>query len=105
MIFISTIVLERRASMTTCNSITQTRMRYLEDQKLARNISMLVLANIFCWGPVVWVCAYAIITMSPMNRTHLKVLAIFVIPFNSLINPFLYCINRKKIVNWFLKIF
>lgn len=96
LIFISTMVIERRSSLSSCNNETQLKLRSLEDQKLARNISLLVVVNIICWGPMVYICAYSLITMSPMNRAQLKILAIFVIPFNSLINPFLYCISRRS---------
>jgi hypothetical protein len=36
-------------------------------------------------------------------RKYIKLLAIFIIPFNSLINPFLYCLTKNKI-NYFLSL-
>lgn len=127
MIFVNTLLAERRSSMTTCNNDAQLKLRNTEDKKLARNISLLVMANIICWGtlivgclvcllfpsllssvmfafnlaslykgPVVLLCAQALVTNSEMNRAHLKILAIFVIPFNSVINPFLYCLSRRS---------
>lgn len=96
LIFVNTLVLERQSSSAGCNNDVQMRLRSAEDQKLARNITLLVMVNIICWGPIVYICAYSLITMTPIKRTHLKILAVFVIPFNSLINPFLYCISRRN---------
>ena len=100
MIFINTMIVRRRTSLTMCNNQTQLKLRSAEDQKLARNISLLVIANIICWGPVVYVSVKALTSsLTPaMDREHLKLLAIFVIPFNSLINPFLYCISRRGFI-------
>ncbi|CAF0813113.1 unnamed protein product [Brachionus calyciflorus] len=95
-IFIKTIVLERRSSFTSCNSGSQIKLRLAEDQKLARNIFLLVIVNIFCWGPVVILGAYSVVTQLPINREYLKILVVFVIPFNSLLNPYLYCISRRN---------
>jgi hypothetical protein len=97
LIFVNTIVLERRASLNGCHNLTQLRLRSVEDQKLARNITLLVMVNTICWGPVVFMCAYSLITMRPMKRSHLKLLAVFVMPFNSLVNPFLYCLSRRSL--------
>jgi hypothetical protein len=96
LIFVNTLILEKRARLTSCSDEVQMRLRNAEDQKLARNITLLVMVNTICWGPVVYMCAYSLITMTPIKRSHLKILAVFVIPFNSLINPFLYCISRRN---------
>ncbi len=96
LIFVNTIILEKRSTLTGCSDEVQMRLRSAEDQKLARNITLLVMVNTICWGPVVYICAHSLITMTPIKRSHLKILAVFVIPFNSLINPFLYCISRRS---------
>ena len=92
--FINTTFRKRKNSFSDCND--QMRLRSLEDQKLAKNILILLTANIICWGPVVSFCTYSVISSNPMNRSYIKIIAIFVIPFNSLINPFLYCITRNN---------
>lgn len=96
LIFVNTIILERRASVTSCANELQIKLRSAEDQRLAWNITLLVMVNIICWGPVVGLCGYSLLTTSRIDRDHMKILAIFVIPFNSLINPFLYCISRRS---------
>ncbi len=92
--FINTTFRKRKNSFSDCND--QMKLRSLEDQKLAKNILILLTANIVCWGPVVCFCTYSVISANPMNRSYIKIIAIFVIPFNSLINPFLYCITRNN---------
>ena len=95
MILLNTVV-AKRASLCECSiNAMQTRLRNMEDQKLVKNVSLLVMANIICWGPVVYLCGYSII-VAPLDKSYLKILAVLVIPFNSLINPFLYCICKKN---------
>ena len=96
LIFLNTIIQERRTSLSTCNNTDQIKVRNSEDQKLARNISMLIMVNIICWGPVVYLCVYSLITTSVIDRYIMKFTAVFIIPFNSFINPFLYCISRRN---------
>lgn len=95
LIFTKTTFRKRKTSLSECND--QMKLRNAEDQKLARNILVLLTVNIVCWGPVVLFCTYSIIkSNNSINRTYLKIIAIFLIPFNSLINPFLYCITTKS---------
>lgn len=93
MVFLNTSFRKRKTSITECND--QLRIRNAEDQRLARNILLLLTVNIICWGPIVLFCFYTLIHDNPMNRIYIKLIAVFVIPFNSLINPFLYCLSRK----------
>ena len=71
-------------------------MRNQEDKTLARNISLLVFVNMVCWGPVISMSAYGLTSERLADRSLLKVLAVFVVPSNSLINPFLYCLCRRS---------
>ena len=95
LIFMNKILIQRRSSLTSCTDNNQLKMREAEDQRLARKISLLVLLNIVCWGPVVYLCSYSLATMTVLNRSYLKLVAVVVVPFNSLINPFLYCLSEK----------
>ena len=96
LLFVNTIILEKNSILGGCNNEVQIRLRTAEDQKLARNITLLVMLNTICWGPVVFLCAKSLIKNKPIDRINMKILAVFVIPFNSLINPFLYCISRRS---------
>lgn len=93
MVFLNTSFRKRKTSIDECND--QLRVRNAEDQRLARNILLLLTVNIMCWGPVVIFNFYSLIRDNQMNRFYIKLIAVFVIPFNSLINPFLYCLSRK----------
>lgn len=91
LIFTTTLIIERRAS--------QPQGRDGEDSRLARNITLLVVVNLVCWAPVVVLSANALMfssTQPVIDRAHLKLIAVFVLPFNSLANPFLYCISRRR---------
>jgi hypothetical protein len=91
-----TLQLERRSSNLLCSSDNLMKMRAAEDHKLIKNVSLLVVANIICWGPLVLACLYGMFTYSDLNRTWIKILAVFIIPFNSLINPVLYCLSGRR---------
>jgi hypothetical protein len=93
-IFFKTTFRKRKASFSECTE--QAKLRNIEDLKLARNILLLLTVNIFCWGPFLIFCIYSKVKTGQMNRSYLKIIAIFIIPFNSLINPFLYCLSRKN---------
>jgi Leucine-rich repeat (LRR) protein len=104
LLFIKRVAIERRtSSYSSCNNDEQMRLRNAEDQRLAKNISMLVVANIICWGPLVIIFIYSLLSHSTLNRSYLKILAVFIIPFNSLINPILYCLCRRKFRFYLLK--
>lgn len=95
-IFIDTLKIERRSSFSSCSSELQLKMRYVQEKKLARNIFLLVIVNFFCWGPLVFLSSYSLLTKRPVNRDYFKILAVFIIPFNSLLNPYLYCFSRRN---------
>lgn len=95
LIFTTTLIIERRAS--------QPIGRDGDDTRLAFNITLLVVVNLVCWAPVVVLSARALLFSSSsstshpvIDRAHLKLLAVFVLPFNSLANPLLYCIGRRR---------
>ncbi len=97
LIFLTTVTLERRSSSTSsCNSDKQVKQRSFEDQRLARNISLLILANMISWGPAVIVCICGMISKNGINRFWFKILAVFIMPLSSLINPILYCLSRRR---------
>ena len=74
---------------------------FLLIQRLAKKISLLVFLNIICWGPVVYLCSYSLATnMGVINRTYLKVIAIIIMPFNSCLNPFMYCLSEKRFLQF-----
>ena len=95
-IFIDTLSIERRSSFSSCSSELQLKQRFVQEKKLARNIFVLVIVNFFCWGPLVSLSFYSLLTKKHINRHYFKILAVFVIPFNSLLNPFLYCFSRRS---------
>lgn len=95
-IFIDTLSIERRSSFSSCSSELQLKQRFVQEKKLARNILVLVIVNFFCWGPLVSFSFYSLLTQKQINRHYFKILAVFVIPFNSLLNPFLYCFSRRN---------
>ncbi|RNA05669.1 lutropin-choriogonadotropic hormone receptor isoform X2 [Brachionus plicatilis] len=94
-IFVDTLNIERRSSFSSCSSELQLKIRFVQEKKLARNIFLLVMSNFFCWGPLVILSCYSLLTKQPINRDYFKILAVFIIPFNSLLNPFLYCFSRR----------
>nr|QVK45769.1 G protein-coupled receptor [Proales similis] len=95
-IFMNKVSIELDARRDSCSNRSQIELRHSEDQRLACNISLLVMANSVCWGPVVIICVYSLVAQKSISRAMLKMLAIFVIPFNSLINPFLYSLNTAS---------
>jgi hypothetical protein len=68
LIILNNVVMERRMSLNTCNDNNQLRKREAEDQKMAKKISILILANIICWGPVVYLCTHSLANINIMNR-------------------------------------
>lgn len=106
MLFLNTVSLERRASSSSCNSDEQIKIRNYEDQRLARNIFLLIAANIIAWSPCIVICMVSIFNdNNTISRYWLKILAVFIMPLNSLINPVLYCLRRRRFRFYLSKFF
>jgi len=66
------------------------------DLRIAKRMSVLILTDFLCWMPVILVACFALAGHHLVGPRGLKVMTIFVLPLNSVANPFLYAITTKK---------
>ena len=66
------------------------------DLKIAKRMSILIVTDFLCWSPIILVAAFALAGHQLVGPRGLKVLTVFVLPLNSVANPFLYAITTKK---------
>ncbi|XP_055958397.1 G-protein coupled receptor GRL101-like [Patella vulgata] len=82
------------------SSIVQNKGRRSRDVQVAKNLSLIVLTDFICWFPV---CCLGLMTLSGtvINSEVYAWTAVFILPVNSALNPFLYTvtsfIGNKKI--------
>lgn len=66
------------------------------DLRIARRMSILVVTDFLCWTPIIVVAVSSLLGHHLIGAQGLKTLTIFVLPLNSIANPFLYAITTKK---------
>ncbi|KAG8201685.1 hypothetical protein JTE90_012750 [Oedothorax gibbosus] len=66
------------------------------DSRIARRMALLVFTDFVCWAPIAFFCLSAVSGLQLISLEEAKVFAIFVLPFNSCANPFLYAIFTKQ---------
>lgn len=66
------------------------------DCRIAKRMALLVFTDFFCWAPVAFFAFFAVGGINIISVEGAKVLTIFVLPFNSCANPFLYAITTKQ---------
>lgn len=66
------------------------------DLRIAKRMSVLVLTDFLCWSPVIIAAFASLFGYHLIGSDGLKVLTIFILPLNSVANPFLYAITTKK---------
>lgn len=66
------------------------------DCRIAKRMALLVFTDFFCWAPIAFFSFFAVAGVTIISVEGAKVLTIFVLPFNSCANPFLYAITTKQ---------
>nr|KAG5713328.1 hypothetical protein BaRGS_007855 [Batillaria attramentaria] len=74
------------------NSAATTKSRNSRDATIARRLTTIVLSDFLCWFPIGLLGLLAA-TGTPISSEVNVGMAIFVLPFNSALNPFLYTLN------------
>ena len=74
------------------NSISSSKKTGSRDTTIARRLTTIVLSDFLCWFPIGWLGLLAY-TGTPIPDEVNVAVAIFVMPFNSALNPFLYTFN------------
>ena len=74
------------------NSISSSRKTGSRDASIARRLTTVVLSDFLCWFPIGLLGVLAS-TGTPISDELNVAVAIFVMPFNSALNPFLYTFN------------
>lgn len=66
------------------------------DLRIAKRMSILVLTDFICWMPIIVVGLASLFGHHLVGTNGIKILTIFILPLNSVANPFLYAITTKK---------
>lgn len=66
------------------------------DLRIARRMSILVVTDFLCWTPIIFTAISSLLGHHLVGTQGLKTLTIFILPLNSIANPFLYAITTKK---------
>lgn len=66
------------------------------DLKIAKRMSILVLTDFLCWMPIITVSVASLFGHYLVGIDGVKIMVIFVLPLNSVANPFLYAITTKR---------
>lgn len=66
------------------------------DLRIAKRMSILVATDFACWVPIIVCALAALLGRHLVGSGGMKTLTIFVLPLNSVANPFLYAITTKK---------
>ena len=88
-------------TVTANTMLVKDTRRLSRDHAVARRLFIVVMTNFFCWSPICFMGLLAESGFSIPNVFNVAI-AIFVLPLNSAINPFLYTVNvflerrRKK---------
>ncbi|XP_013788987.1 follicle-stimulating hormone receptor-like [Limulus polyphemus] len=66
------------------------------DSRIAKRMALLVFTDFVCWAPIAFFSLSAVSGLNLISLEEAKVFTIFVLPFNSCANPFLYAIFTKQ---------
>jgi len=66
------------------------------DLRIAKRMSILVITDFLCWMPIIVVAVASFLGYHLIGTNGIKILTIFILPLNSVANPFLYAITTKK---------
>lgn len=66
------------------------------DLRIAKRMSILVVTDFLCWMPIIIVAIATLFGYHVIGTNGIKILTIFILPLNSVANPFLYAITTKK---------
>ncbi|XP_057341301.1 lutropin-choriogonadotropic hormone receptor isoform X2 [Microplitis mediator] len=66
------------------------------DSRIAKRMALLVFTDFLCWSPIAFFSLTAIFGLKLVSLEQAKVFAVFILPFNSCCNPFLYAIMTKQ---------
>lgn len=66
------------------------------DTRIAKRMAILVFTDFLCWAPISFIGLFALFGRQLVTMDGVKIFTIFVLPLNSIANPFLYAITTKK---------
>ncbi|KAG8034088.1 hypothetical protein G9C98_008569 [Cotesia typhae] len=66
------------------------------DSRIAKRMALLVFTDFLCWSPIAFFSLTAIFGLRLVSLEQAKIFAVFILPFNSCCNPFLYAIMTKQ---------
>ncbi|XP_022241132.1 leucine-rich repeat-containing G-protein coupled receptor 5-like [Limulus polyphemus] len=66
------------------------------DSRIAKRMALLVFTDFICWAPIAFFSLTAVSGLNLVSLEEAKVFTVFVLPFNSCANPFLYAIFTKQ---------
>ncbi|XP_034948916.1 lutropin-choriogonadotropic hormone receptor isoform X2 [Chelonus insularis] len=66
------------------------------DSRIAKRMALLVFTDFLCWSPIAFFSLTATFGLQLVSLEQAKVFAVFILPFNSCCNPFLYAILTKQ---------
>ena len=77
-------------------SIRTSQVWNSNDTRIAKRMALLVFTDFVCWAPISFFSLTAAFGYDLISLDDAKVFTIFVLPFNSCANPFLYAIFTKQ---------
>ncbi|KAG0713365.1 Lutropin-choriogonadotropic hormone receptor [Chionoecetes opilio] len=66
------------------------------DSRIAKRMALLVFTDFICWAPIAFFSLTAAFGLHLISLKEAKVFTVFVLPFNSCCNPFLYALLTKQ---------
>ncbi|XP_060531004.1 thyrotropin receptor isoform X2 [Cylas formicarius] len=66
------------------------------DSRIAKRMALLVFTDFLCWSPIAFFSLTAAFGLHLVSLEQAKVFTVFILPFNSCCNPFLYAILTKQ---------
>ena len=66
------------------------------DSRIAKRMALLVFTDFLCWAPIAFFAVTAAFGVRLIGLSGAKVFTVFILPFNSCCNPFLYAIMTKQ---------
>ncbi|KAK4296827.1 hypothetical protein Pmani_030718 [Petrolisthes manimaculis] len=66
------------------------------DSRIAKRMALLVFTDFICWAPIAFFSLTAAFGLHLISLEEAKVFTVFVLPFNSCCNPFLYALLTKQ---------
>ena len=83
----------RKNSLSMAESLAASSPRDQRDQRLARRLFTVVMSDFLCWFPIGLLGLLSKLDVAVSGEVNVA-MAIFVLPVNSAINPFLYTVNK-----------